>query len=846
MKINKRAAASALTAMLAIGSANLPVFAADVELAAENEAVEAEAAVTEDEAAEDETTVAEDETAAENDAVETADDEEDEEDTAHKDDIIYGYLYFNEDTQMITGYHDDGNKNIDIVIPSEINGIPVLGIGQRAFMNEGYYRSVVIEEGVRTIEDEAFKFCDLYSIDIPSTITEIKYKAFYSEGMVSHVNFAENSQLETIGELAFAYCDLASIRIPASVKTIGRCAFKSNEGLSECIFEGDAPENIDSSAFAGYLEEILTIYYYEGKTGFTSPYWLGYFRCEMISTSDYRLIVDENTGRITGYTDNIEPVYSGNFLQNPLDLVIPSVINGIEITGIDEEALMGWERLGSVTIEDGIEYIGVSAFQECGNLETVYIPDSLTYIDEYAFYDAKFLDKLVFGENPQLAVINYMAFAGCCFEEVTIPASVTNIHEKAFRNCKYLEKVYFEGDAPQNLEEDENAFSNCSSYLVLYYYEGKTGYSSPTWIGHKCQMISPRTSDYSLILDKGTGRITGYIDNLEPAYDDNGVLQNPQDLVIPSVIDGTEVTGIDEEAFTEWERLGSVTIENGVEYIGYSAFESCTNIKTLFIPNTVTYIDEYAFYYALSLEEVTIEENSNLAVISWMAFSRTAISEIIIPESVTNIHEKAFRGCTNLLKVYFEGDAPNNLAEDENAFSGCSSDLVLYFYEGKTGFTTPTFIYKKCVMIKTTPETKTWNFSDASLSGLGTITSNTAFDDVTILADTTHPVQVKENARTLDGVTYDYCLSLRGKGSTDYRAVKIDVTRDCTISIAAASNDASRSLKVVKADGTVLGTIPAGEELSIGSVEYTGRVDSLYVYSEKDNVNIYSIDVNYN
>ncbi|MDO4299884.1 MAG: leucine-rich repeat domain-containing protein [Clostridia bacterium] len=839
MKFNKRAAASALAVMMAIGSTNLSAFAADMETAAENETVVEEETAAESSDAEEEETAAEEEIAEETGG-------ESEDDTAHADDIIYGCLYFNENTQMITGYYDDGTHGEVLVIPAEINGIPVLGIADGAFMYADYFYTLDIEEGVQTIGREAFKYCDkLGTVNIPSTITEIKYKAFYTEGMVCELNFAENSQLAVIGDYAFAYGGYRSITIPASVTTIGECAFGGCESLRKCVFEGNAPENMAESAFDAYIEDSLVIYFYEGKTGFTTPYWLGY-SCKMISTSDYSLIVDESTGRITGYTDNIEPVYSGRFLQNPLDLVIPSVINGIEITGIDEEALMGWERLGSVTIEDGIEYIGVSAFQECGNLETVYIPDSLTYIDEYAFYDAKFLDKLVFGENPQLAVINYMAFAGCCFEEVTIPASVTNIHEKAFRNCKYLEKVYFEGDAPQNLEEDENAFSNCSSYLVLYYYEGKTGYSSPTWIGHKCQMISPRTSDYSLILDKGTGRITGYIDNLEPAYDDNGVLQNPQDLVIPSVIDGTEVTGIDKEAFSEWERLGSITIENGVEYIGMYAFEKCVNVKSVFIPNTVTYIDEYAFYDESSLEEVTIEENSNLAVISWMAFAYTGISEMIIPESVTNIHEKAFRGCENLLKVYFEGNAPQNLVEDENAFSWCSPDLVLYFYEGKTGFTTPTFIYKKCVMIKTTPETKTWNFSDASLSGLGTITSNTAFDDVTILADTTHPVQVKENARTLDGVTYDYCLSLRGKGSTDYRAVKIDVTRDCTISIAAASNDASRSLKVVKADGTVLGTIPAGEELSIGSVEYTGRVDSLYVYSEKDNVNIYSIDVQYN
>lgn len=602
MKFNKKTAAFALTAVVAMGSICMPVMA-------ENEEV------TEEIMTVDET----------------------DESSEHANDIIYGCMYFNKDTQMITGYYDDGSSNhVDLVIPSEIDGVPVLGIGEGAFLDCSNIDSVEIEEGIQTIGNEAFKRCELMkTIYIPSTVTEIGYKAFYEDGALRNVNFAENSQLTTIGEFAFAYCDLGSISIPANVQTIEKCAFKSCELMYECIFEGNAPENIDSSAFAGYLGENLTIYFYEGKTGFTTPYWLG-FNCKMINEGGYILVVDENTGKVTGYEDLVEPEYLNGILQNPVDLVIPNTINGVTITGIDEEAFMGWERVKNVEFENGIEYIGFSAFQECVNIETVSIPDSVTYIDEYAFYGAEKLKNLNFGDNPQLAVINYMSFAGCGFKEVVIPASVTNIHEKAFRNCGNLEKVYFEGNAPQNIKEDENAFSGCSPKLVLYFYEGNTGFTTPEWAGYKC------------------------------------------------------------------------------------------------------------------------------------------------------------------------------------------------------------------VMIGTSAESYKWNFSDAELSGLGTITSNTTFGNMTILANATNPVQVKENARTLDGVAYNYCLSLKGKGNSEYRAVKLDVTRDCTISVVAASNSDSRSLTLVKEDGTVLGTIAAGKELSLGSVEYTGRVDSLYIYSEKDNVNIYDINVNYN
>ena len=205
--------------------------------------------------------------------------------------------------------------------------------------------------------------------------------------------------------------------------------------------------------------------------------------------------------------------------------------------------------------------------------------------------------------------------------------------------------------------------------------------------------VSELSISYSLEFNAATQMITGYVD-------EDPTSSKYVNLVIPNQINGVNVIGIDQEAFTDWERVGSVTIENGVQTIGYSAFEGCINLGYVYIPNTVTKIDEYAFYDASGLEEVFFQSNSQLRIISWMSFGFTGLTEITIPASVTNIYEKAFRGCENLMSVYFEGDAPQNLEEDQNAFSMCSSDLVLYFYEGKTGYTTPTWLGHTCVMIE--------------------------------------------------------------------------------------------------------------------------------------------------
>ena len=216
MKFNKKTAALALTAIMAVGSSNLSVFAADLEVDTENE-IAAEVESDTDEYDEDE------------DPLENIGGAAD-----PSTDILYDLIYFNEETQMITGYYDDGSRKLDLVIPSEINGIPVLGIADGAFLDWWGLNSVVIEEGIQTIGKEAFKYCELMElINIPSTVTEIGYKAFYGDGALSKVYFTEDSRLEKIDEYVFAYCNLGTFTVPASVNTIEKCAFAGCELMYE-------------------------------------------------------------------------------------------------------------------------------------------------------------------------------------------------------------------------------------------------------------------------------------------------------------------------------------------------------------------------------------------------------------------------------------------------------------------------------------------------------------------------------------------------------------------------------------------------------------------------------------
>ena len=86
------------------------------------------------------------------------------------------YTYTLENGQIIiTGYK---GKELDVEIPSQIDGFPVAVIGEGAFQN-AYIRSVVIPSSVRLIDWFAFSGCTcLESITIPSSVLSIEYGAF--------------------------------------------------------------------------------------------------------------------------------------------------------------------------------------------------------------------------------------------------------------------------------------------------------------------------------------------------------------------------------------------------------------------------------------------------------------------------------------------------------------------------------------------------------------------------------------------------------------------------------------------------------------------------------------------
>ena len=127
------------------------------------------------------------------------------------------------------------------------------------------------------------------------------------------------------------------------------------------------------------------------------------------------------------------------------NLVIPDKIEGLPVTVIDWYAFENCYNLKSVTIPDTVTHISRFAFAHCTVLETVNMPKSLYSIEQYAFFNCPKLKGINLPEN--LAVIEQRAFSGCkSITEITIPKACTSVGEYAFLNCDSLNTITVNGE----------------------------------------------------------------------------------------------------------------------------------------------------------------------------------------------------------------------------------------------------------------------------------------------------------------------------------------------------------------------------------------------------------------
>ena len=459
-----------------------------------------------------------------------------------------------------------------------------------------------------------------------------------------------------IAEGAFYICtELASVTLPQSVTGLGDWAFSGCSSMLSITI----PANVTQF----------------GKGAFSNCYNLA-----SITIPDKMT----NLGEDAFYDcRNLTEIVVGN--NNPAFSSLQGVLfNKDQTTLIKHPGGKG----GDYTIPGGVTTIADYAFEECGWLTKVVIPDSVTGIGVDVFYGCFILEEIVVGDNnPNFSSLDGVLFNNdrtillLCPEgkygAYTVPSSVTTIADYSFNNCEFLTSLVI-GDGVTYI--GGYAFNYCSGLT-------------------------------SVVIGNGVTEIG------ESAFSDCTSLM---DLVI-----GTGVTHIGDDAFSLCYSLKSVTLPEGVTYIGDDAFSLCYDLEKVTIPESITGIGEGAFQYCSNLTDIAIPDNlTNIGIdaffecnqlppiffskggktlvryfdtntdteytipagVSYIADGAFAYCEyltsVTIPENVIYIGEYAFLYCSGLADIAI----PDNLTNiGIDAFYGCDLlPLVLFSTGGKT------------------------------------------------------------------------------------------------------------------------------------------------------------------
>lgn len=250
------------------------------------------------------------------------------------------------------------------------------------------------------------------------------------------------------------------------------------------------------------------------------------------------------------------------------------------------------------------------------------LPEETIEIKDKAFQFSN-LPEIIF--NNKLSKIGSNAFDGCSqLKEIIIPGSVTSIGEKAFANTSNLTNVIF-----QRAKAD---------------------------LGERNEILINTPFSGSKVMTLSLGR------DVSGQY---GFGESLQSVELMST-----VNYIGETAFKGNTGLISVTIPKGnLSTIRSSAFEGCTNLQQISLPDNVETIENSIFSGCTSLQDVTL--SSKTTSIPQNAFyGCEKLNNITLPNSLISIGNSAFRGCSTLPSI----NLPSGLSEiPPYTFYGCSN-----------------------------------------------------------------------------------------------------------------------------------------------------------------------------
>ena len=351
-------------------------------------------------------------------------------------------------------------------------------------------------------------------------------------------------------------------------------------------------------------------------------------------------------------------------------LVIPSEYLGLPVTEIDGDALLNCQNMTSITIPATVTSIGSGVFKGCDSLKSIkvakdnpsyksekgvlltkngktilgsaraavraYIPKGAETIGDYAFSENKNLKSVKIPEGVK--EVGEGAFEGCAsITRLSLPDSLKKIGKKAFRNCQKLKSVSLpDGIAYVGVA----AFNFCAALKEVFRPEGLGRHLKHAFYFDSKQTRIIEKVNYKYI--KVNGNNIGYRKNYKEKgwsvfWPYIGILKGA--LVIPKEIEGRPVTRIGSYAFEDCSKITSVELPDSIKEIEEQAFFDCDGLTSVRISKSVTNIENRAFLRCRRLKSIVVDpDNPVYSSVSGLLLSKDGKTLHTIPSGMKSVN----------------------------------------------------------------------------------------------------------------------------------------------------------------------------------------------------------------
>lgn len=526
----------------------------------------------------------------------------------------------------------------EIIFPESLTRI-----GAYAFAGIGTLESIVLPENLNTIGSSAFSGTGIQTLKLPKNVTTLGNGAWMNCAALREVQW--DAAVTKIPASTFEHCTaLTQIELPDGIVEIGARAFSGNESLTNVTLPRTV-RRIESAAFEG-CSALTDILLWPDVEEIAAD---AFANCENLTIRGWKGSAAEKAATSQGV----------NFAaaDQEISYTLNAAQDGYLVSGCDENAVL----LVLPAVHNGLPVVGTAenAFANCKYLQEVRVEAESVYL--------QVCDGILMDATGKTLLLYPARRAGA---DLVIDENVTAIADYAFAYCQNLRSITI-GTQVETI--GDHAFEAVNDALCLVVQDGSP---AQLWASAHGVRYASESTSFTYRLEGDKAYITGYTGTLP-------------DVVVPAVIDGYPVYAIEN---LRSPILTHVVVSEGIEVIGDSAFKAYFDyekgyIRTLVsvsLPQSLKIISDDGFWGQENLQEITLGSvveigqsafgsctmlkqitlPDTLTTIGWRAFESSGLTSLTIPVNVTSLGDSFITDCSALTSLYVAEGNPTYEMED--------------------------------------------------------------------------------------------------------------------------------------------------------------------------------------